>query len=208
MPAAIPRGAPPRTQPPDHAPPLALRWRRPSRSSNVGSCSVVAAAVVVRCVSSFCCGLLMRGRESRDRKAKKSSRAGLVVLHRRPSPLVASRVHTQNTDHDRPRTRRHLLVKGTRPVVVVLFFRGHPMTSPTVVLARSSCCDAYLSNRDKLFNGLARIPKAASTSCLFYDDSSKSLSRSLIFIFFSFLFCCCIAGHFSGRTERESRQLS
>ena len=62
------------------------------------------------------------------------------------------------------------------------------MTSPTVVLARSSCCDAYLSNRDKLFNGLARIPKAASTSCLFYDDSSKSLSRSIIFIFFSFLF--------------------
>ncbi len=57
------------------------------------------------------------------------------------------------------------------------------MTSPTVVLSRSSCCDVYLSNRDKLFNGLARIPKAASTSCLFYDGSSKFRPSSWLFFF-------------------------
>ena len=53
------------------------------------------------------------------------------------------------------------------------------MTSTTVALSSSSCCDVYLSNRHKLFNGLARTTKAASTSCLFYDDSSKSLLARL-----------------------------
>jgi hypothetical protein len=58
------------------------------------------------------------------------------------------------------------------------------MTSATAALTGSSCCDVYLSNRHKLFNGLARTTKAASTSCLFYDDSSKSLLTLLLRIGF------------------------
>lgn len=97
--------------------------------------------------------------------------------------ISAHRPHNDHSKNKR-RTRWFFLSLSLFLFFVFLFrfiwWNVFSMTSPIVVLTPSSCCDVYLSNRHKLFNGLARINKAASTSCLFFDDSSKSQDISFL----------------------------